>query len=89
MNLPSRTYINFLFDTTIERIDKNTKSRPIIQKEQPVVQEVVTEEAEPLVQVEENEEPVEVEEVKNEPAKKEKKEEKSFEQISIFDIDDE
>ncbi len=80
MKIPARTFVDTILDCKIERIDKNTLSRPIIEKEKKV-EEVTSEEAsESLI------EEIEEENVSNKPD--EKKEEKSFEQISIFDIDD-
>ena len=83
--IPARTFVDCVYDTTIERIDKDTTSRPIIEKEKKVVEEIPSEESsEPLVDLEEGENVP-----KNVEDKKEKKDEKSFEQISIFDIGDE
>ena len=91
IDLPKKTVVICVYDTTIERIDKNTLSRPIVMKEPKVSEEkdipstdTVAEEVE-IVDV-----PVEEEAPKEEKAtpKKEEKSEKSFEQISIFDIDD-
>ena len=80
MKIPARTFVDAILDCKIERIDKNTLSRPIIEKEKKV-EEVTSEEiSEPLI------EETEEENVSIKP--EEKKEEKSFEQISIFDIDD-
>ncbi|MBO4856240.1 MAG: DNA topoisomerase IV subunit A [Bacilli bacterium] len=91
IKLPSRTVVSYVFDTSLDRIDKNTISYPIIEKIKP---EVVSEPdddqpVEGLIE-EENvvEEPVENAPVEPQKAK-EKKEDKSFEQISIFDVDDE
>ena len=72
IKLQTRTYINSVFDTEIERIDKNSISRPIIEKEPKPVKEVVED-----VAKEEN----------VADFAKEEKEEKTFEQISIFDLD--
>ena len=91
IGLPKKTFVNCVYDTTIERIDKKTTTHPIIVKEKPVeqvsieepqnepqVEELVSEESVPVVEVEEKK-----------PAEKaKKKEDKSFEQISIFDLDD-
>ena len=90
IKLPSRTVVSCLFDTTIERIDKNTVSYPIIEKVKPEVVETLSDEpAESLLE----EDNVVEERVENAPAEvqkaKEKKDDKSFEQISIFDVDDE
>ena len=91
ISIPKKTVITCVIDTTIERIDKNTLTRPITVKEPKVSEEkdipntdAVAEEVE-IVDV-----PEEVEAPKEEkkPAKKEEKADKSFEQISIFDIDD-
>ena len=91
IGLPKKTFVNCVYDTTIERIDKNTTTHPIIVKEKPVEQ-VPTEESQNEPQVEElvSEESVPVVEVEEKkPAEKaKKKEDKSFEQISIFDLDD-
>ena len=92
IGIPKKTFVNCVYDTTIERIDKNSISHPIIVKEKPAEETpkeetpVVEEEVEELVK-EESAPVVETKEVK--PAEKtKKKEDKSFEQISIFDLDD-
>jgi len=82
--IPARTYVDCVYDTTIERIDKNTTSRPIIEKEKKVSEEVVSDESENAL-LEPNEEKESTNIIEE---KKEKKDEKSFEQISIFDIED-
>ena len=74
IKIPTRTFINFVYDTSIDKIDKNTISHPIIEKEPKPVK--VMEQ-----QIDENS----GEEVQEAPVEKE---EKSFEQISIFDLDD-
>ncbi len=89
IGLPSRTVINYVFDSSIERIDKNNISYPIVEKIKPeVVQPIKDEPAESLIEEEKVvEKPVEP--TPSEPEnKKEKKDEKSFEQISIFDVED-
>ncbi len=90
IKLPARTFVNYVFDTNIERIDKNTISYPIIEKVKP--EPVITVSDEPVESLLEEDNVVEepVENAPVEPQKaKEKKEDKSFEQISIFDVDDE
>ena len=89
IKLPARTTVNLVFDTTIERVDKNSITFPIIEKVKPEPVEQSSEEpAEGLLEedkvVEESVEAAPVEQQKP----KEKKEDKSFEQISIFDVDD-
>ena len=89
IKLPARTFVDYVFDTNIERIDKNTISYPIIEKVKP--EPVVTVSDEPVESLLEEDNVVEesVESAPAEPQKpKEKKEDKSFEQISIFDVDD-
>ncbi len=73
IKIPARTVVNCVFDTTIERIDKDSISHPIIEKE-PKPAKVV--------------ESVEGEENNIESIKEEINEEKNFEQISIFQVDD-
>ena len=73
IKMPGRTYVEYVFDTSIERIDKNSISHPIVEKEPKPVKEAVEGEEKPEVEVE---------------SSNESKEEKSFEQISIFDLDD-
>ena len=92
IGIPKKTFVNCVYDTTIERIDKNSVSHPIIVKEKPVEETpkeetpVVEGEVEELVK-EESAPVVETKDAK--PAEKaKKKEDKSFEQISIFDLDD-
>lgn len=90
IKLPARTFVNYVFDTNIERIDKNTISYPIIEKVKP--ESAITVSNEPVESLLEEDNVVEesVENTPVEPQKaKEKKEDKSFEQISIFDVDDE
>ena len=106
IDLPVRSVITDVFDTTIEVINKKTISRQII-KEEPVLDEepenidVIKEEfvsemepteiinqQEKLIPEEEPEAAVEPKSSPEKSQKREKKEEKSFEQISIFDIDD-
>ena len=72
INIPARTAIDCVYDTTLEVIDKETISHPIIEKEKKVVEEVVAEE--------ENAEEKPIESVKEE-----KEEVHTYEQISIFD----
>ncbi len=74
IKLPARTYVNYVFDTSVERIDKDTLSRPIIEKEPKPAKEVMAPEGS--------------EEEKAVDSNEEVKEEKSFEQISIFELDD-
>ena len=121
IDLPARTSVSALYDTTIEIINKKTISRKKVSEEPVIAQEIennTEEEVENEVSetiIEANESPVEVKEEiiepiineqetlipeeKNEPEqeekvkaesspKKEKKADKSFEQISIFDLDD-
>ena len=89
IKLPARTFVNYVFDTNIERIDKNTISYPIIEKIKP--ESVLSISDEPVESLLEEDNAVEesAENIPIEPQKpKEKKEDKSFEQISIFDVDD-
>lgn len=89
IKLPARTFVNYVFDTNIERIDKNTISYPIIEKIKP--ESVLSISDEPVESLLEEDNVVEesAENTPIEPQKpKEKKEDKSFEQISIFDVDD-
>lgn len=72
IDIPVRTYVSCVIDTNIEEIDKNTISHPIVAKEN----KMETNEETTLLKKEE------------EPKQNEKKEEKGFEQISIFDLDD-
>ena len=74
IKLPARTSISCVYDTTIEKIDKNTLSRPIVEKE-------------PKAPKLDSETPAD--EIKNAQSAEPEKEEKSFEQISIFELDDE
>ena len=89
IKLPARTTVNLVFDTTIERVDKNSITFPIIEKVKPEPVEQSSEEpTEGLLEEEKVvEESVEVTPVEQQKPK-EKKEDKSFEQISIFDVDD-
>ena len=90
IKLPTRTFVNYVFDTNIERIDKNTISYPITEKVKP--EPVITVSDDPVESLLEEDNVVEepAESAPVEPQKpKEKKEDKSFEQISIFDVDDE
>ena len=120
IDIPPRTAVDCVFDTTLEIIDANSISHPIVVKEpkvKPVVQsedgeveegttevvqedlfegsqEVVEEapvaEETPAPVIVEESKPVEVKpEPKKEKAKPKEKEEPGFEQISIFDDDDE
>ena len=98
IDIPGKTHINCVYDTTLDIINKKTVSRPIVEREpkpEPVrvekeeetslfeeTQPETPEENTPLVEVE----PEVV--TPKEPHEKKKKEEKTFEQISIFDIDD-
>ena len=100
IDIPNRSSILCVFDTTIEVINKKTISHPatrveraaeVVKREEPEEEEQIREvvnEQEKLLPEEENiveeEEKTPVEEA----PKKEKKQDKSFEQISIFDIDD-
>ena len=87
--LPARTTVKCVFDTNIDRIDKNTISFPIIEKVKPEVSSEASDE--PIESLLEEENVVEdsQETPVAEPQKvKEKKDDKSFEQISIFDVDD-
>ena len=89
IKLPARTTVNLVFDTTIERVDKNSITFPIIEKVKPEPVEQSSEEpTEGLLEEEKvMEESVEAAPVEQQKSK-EKKEDKSFEQISIFDVDD-
>ena len=89
IKLPAKTVVNYVFDTNIERVDKNSISFPIIEKVKPEpAQESSDEAVESLLEEEKVVEET-AESIPEEPQKpKEKKEDKSFEQISIFDVDD-
>ena len=73
IGLPTRTFVSYVFDINIAKVNKDSISHPIIVKEPkaPKLDDSSVSEEE---KVEENSE--------------EKKEEKSFEQISIFQLDD-
>ena len=87
--LPARTTVKCVFDTNIDRIDKNTISFPIIEKVKPeVTVEASNEPVESLLEEENSAEEVVETPVQEVPKAKEKKDDKSFEQISIFDVDD-
>ncbi len=91
IDIPARTSVSCVIDTTIESINKKTVTHPIIVKEKPEDKKEVAMEQQTIEEIVENDEPkVENEEVSApvETPKQEKKEQKSFEQISIFDIDD-
>ena len=89
IKLPAKTVINYVFDTNIERVDKNSVTFPIIEKVKPEPIEVPSNEPVESLIDEENIVEESVENVPAEPRKvKEKKEDKSFEQISIFDLND-
>ena len=91
IDLPKKTIVTCVIDTTIERIDKNTLSRPIVMKEAKVSEEKDIPSTDTIVEEVEIVDVPEVEEAPKEEKvvpKKEEKSEKSFEQISIFDIDD-
>jgi topoisomerase-4 subunit A len=89
IKLPARTVVSYVFDTDIERIDKNTVSFPIIEKVKPEVQiEPSDEPVESLLEEDKVVEETTENNASEQPKAKEKKEDKSFEQISIFDIDD-
>ena len=100
----NKNHITCVIDTTLETIDKKTISHPIVEKEVKVPvqsfdnsEKEDIEESEPLIEeevpslIEETPETVEevpAPEAPKEHPKKEKKDEKTFEQISIFDLDD-
>ena len=91
IDIPARTSVSCVIDTTIESINKKTVTHPIVVKEKPEDKKEVVMEQQTIEEIVENDEPkVENEEVSApvETPKQEKKEQKSFEQISIFDIDD-
>lgn len=91
IDIPARTSVSCVIDTTIESINKKTVTHPIVLKEKPEDKKEVVMEQQTIEEIVENDEPkVENEEVSApvETPKQEKKEQKSFEQISIFDIDD-
>ena len=91
IDIPARTSVSCVIDTTIESINKKTITHPIVLKEKPEDKKEVVMEQQTIDEIVENDEPkVENEEVSApvETPKQEKKEQKSFEQISIFDIDD-
>ena len=91
IDIPARTSVSCVIDTTIESINKKTITHPIVLKEKPEDKKEVVMEQQTIEEIVENDEPkVENEEVSApvETPKQEKKEQKSFEQISIFDIDD-
>ena len=91
IDIPARTSVSCVIDTTIESINKKTVTHPIVLKEKPEDKKEVAMEQQTIEEIVENDEPkVENEEVSApvETPKQEKKEQKSFEQISIFDIDD-
>ena len=75
IDIPARTAIDCVYDTTLEVIDKDTVSHPIIEKEKKVVAETPSED--------EN-----MEEKPVEAPKEEKEEVHTYEQISIFDDED-
>lgn len=75
IDIPARTAIDCVYDTTLEVIDKDTVSHPIIEKEKKVVEETPSED--------EN-----MEEKPVEAPKEEKEEVHTYEQISIFDDED-
>ncbi len=81
IDLPARTVVNSVFDTNIEIIDKNTVSHPIIVKESKISEQSADESLE-----EQQESPKE--EVTDPINKDEEKKETGFEQISIFQLDD-
>ena len=91
IDIPARTSVSCVIDTTIESINKKTVTHPIVVKEKPEDKKEVVMEQQTIEEIVENDEPkVENEEdsAHVETTKQEKKEQKSFEQISIFDIDD-
>ena len=91
IEIPARTSVSYAIDTTIESINKKTVTHPIVLKEKPEDKKEIVMEQQTIEEIVENDEPkVENEEVSApvETPKQEKKEQKSFEQISIFDIDD-
>ena len=90
IDLPVRATVSCVYDTSLEIINKKTVSRVVEKAEAVEKNEQQPEEETPLMA---EVEAVEIEEeAKAAPAetnKKNKKEDKTFEQISIFDIDDE
>ena len=89
IDLPARVAVTSAIDTTIDIVDKNSVTHPIIVKEKPEsssdkAEEKPAEMVEGLVEETQNDL---VSEAKEAPKSKEK-ESKSFEQISIFDIED-
>ena len=76
IDIPLKTAIDCVYDTTLEVVDKNMESFPVLLKEKKIKEES----SEEIVEEEEKvvEEPVEEEKVT-----------RSYEQISIFDDDDE
>ena len=77
IDIPPRTAVDCVYDTTLPVIDKNTISHPIIEKEKKIEEEVVSEEPQEAIEI--------VKEAPKEPEKKEH----TYEQISIFDDEDE
>lgn len=75
IDIPLKTAIECVYDTSLPVIDKNMTSFPVASKEKKVEEEIVENE-----EAEEKEEPVQTEE---------EKVERNYEQISIFDDDDE
>ena len=98
IDIPGKAHVSCVYDTNLEVINKKTVSRPIVEREpKPEPVRVEKEEETSLFEEPQPETPdentplVEVEPevvAPKEPHEKKKKEEKTFEQISIFDIDD-
>lgn len=76
IDIPLKTAIDCVYDTTLEVIDKNMESFPVLTKEKPIKEESALE-------------TVEEEENTIEEAFEDEKPSRSYEQISIFDDEDE
>ena len=76
IDIPVKTAIDCVYDTTLDVVDKNMVTYPVLVKEKKIKEEIAEE-----VEVEE--------EIDAEEEPKEEKASRSYEQISIFDDDDE